>query len=144
MGHLKFTSSMLMIALFTIAIVGFAVNFAIDNESAVMLGDDADFNSVYTNQRDNVTEFFEDANASSTALIFSTLEQGDETTSSGGQFKGSVGTSLNMATNVIRVGYKKIFGADNGFGIFLTALISILIYFAAAYAYKAWIGRNPD
>jgi hypothetical protein len=144
MGHIQFTTSLIMVALFSIAVVSFAINFAIDNDSEISLQDDASFVTLNEIQQDNVTEFFDDANDSMAALILSTLDQGDETTVSGGQFKGSVSSTLSVATNAVRVGYKNIFGSDNGFGIFLTVLIGLLTYIGAAYVYKAWIGRNPD
>jgi hypothetical protein len=90
------------------------------------------------------TEFFEDVNSSAAAFTLTTLEPGDETSSSGGQFKVGLGTMINMAENSLNAGYTKLIGEDTGLGIFLTALIGVLGFMVIAYGWKAWIGRNPD
>jgi hypothetical protein len=72
------------------------------------------------------------------------LDSGDQTTATGGQFKVGVGTMMKQTKNILNSGYKKIFGSDTGFGIFLTALTFLIVFTGTMYAYKSWIGRNPD
>jgi len=144
MGHIKFITSTIMAVLFAVAIIAFTIDFGNDNNAPVNLVDDPDFSDIKNEMTGNLTQFHIDANSSGVAFIQTQLETGDEVTKTGGQFKVGIGTAMKMVTSVIRSGYKKIFGSDTGFGIFLTALISILGFTAFALAYKAWVGRNPE
>jgi hypothetical protein len=49
-----------------------------------------------------------------------------------------------MAKKSITTAWEKVFGSDSGFGIVFTALISLIGFIVGLYAYKAWVGRNPD
>ena len=42
MGQISLTISLIMIGLFTIAIISFATNFAVDTDAAVSISDDPD------------------------------------------------------------------------------------------------------
>lgn len=143
MGQIKFMTSIIMVALFSIAIITFAINFGIDNESAVKLGDDTEFVTIKNDMLGEVTSFKTDANSSSNALTSSTIEPGDETVATGGQFKVGVGTSMKMVTKALTGGFNKIFGKDTGFGIFLSALTAIMLWALGLYVWKTWRG-NPD
>lgn len=144
MGHVKFISGILMTALFIMAILMFSFNFAIDNNSPINLQNDTDYVIMNTELSQNLSQFTTDSASSSETLASSTLASGDTATATGGQFKVSFGTSMNMVYSALKGGYKKIFGSDTGFGIFLTALTSLLVYLGALYIYKAWIGSNPE
>lgn len=144
MGLIKITVSLVMVALFGIAIIGFASNFATDNDSPVNINTDDEYSTLYAAQVVEVDNYFEDSNLSMDAMIKSTLESGDETTASGGQFKTGIGGLVTMGKDTIEIGYKKLFGEDNDIGIFLTALMALIVFILGAYAVKAWIGRNPD
>lgn len=143
MGQVKFVVSLLLAALFGIAIISFAINFGEDNDSRVKLGDDPDFVNILEESKVEITDFEDDSSTASDALTESTIEPGDETVATGGQFKAGFGTSMRMVSSVIRGGFKKIFGSDTGFGIFLTALTSVLVFIGALYIWKSWRG-NPD
>ena len=143
MGQIKLMSSLILVALFGFAIVMFAINFGIDNNSAINLGDDSDFEIYNASIRGDLNDVLTEVNSSSETFSSTTLDQGDQSASSGGQFKVTTGSAMGIATDTIRVGYKKVFGSDNGFGVFLTALLSILLFMAVSYAWKAWRG-NPD
>jgi len=143
MGSIKFFASCLMIGLFAIAIITFGVNFANDNDSAVSLSDDGDLSTINSQINSTITTFHSDINGTGTTFISTTQDQGDQSATSGGQFKGGISGALSMATEVTRSGFKKIFGSDNGFGIFLTGLTGILLFMLIAYGWKYWRG-NPD
>jgi hypothetical protein len=143
MGQIQMIVSLVMIALFSIAIVNFAINFASNNDSAVSLADDTSFSDVNTNIQSNLSQFKEDSGQSFNTLITTTQESGDQSASTGGQFKVGIWSSITNVYEIMNNGYKKIFGEDKGFGIFLTALSSVLIYIAGLYVWKSWRG-NPD
>ena len=144
MGQIKFVSALVMTALFAIAIITFGINFANDNDSLVTINDDVDIVNLKTDVTNNSSQFTTDTESASESFFKSTASPGDQVSSSGGQFKVNARSSISMATSVMVGSFKKIFGQDSGFGIFLTALSSMLIFIGIAYAYKYWFGRNPD
>jgi len=144
MSFIKFTTSTVLIALFAIALITFAANFANDNQASINIGDDSDFSNMNTGMKSDMNTFYSSANTSTDAFSKSTISSQTEASEGGTQFKVTPTNSLSMATRAINGGFKKIFGSDSGFGILFTALIALLGIIAFAYAYKAWVGRNPD
>jgi len=144
MGSIKFFTSIVMVALFSLAIVIYGINFAEDNGSAISLSNDS-YYSTYENQISyNLTNLDLQTENSSNTFMATTQDQGDQSASSGGQFKGGISATLRLMYTILDNSYKKIFGEDSsGFGIFLTAITSILGFMAIAYAWKYWKG-SPD
>ncbi len=143
MGQIKLGISLIMTTLFTFAIIMFAVNFGADNDASVLLSNDSDYITFTDNLSNDIQTFNENANASMDTLMSTTQETGDQSASSGGQFKVGITTLISMATTIITVGFVKIFGENEGFGVFLTAIIGILLWMIGLYAWKTWKG-NPD
>lgn len=144
MGQIKFMTSIIMAALFAIAIITFTINFGLDNKSAVNLNNDSEFVTIKDDMLGEVSDFKDsDVPVSSDALITSTIEPGDETVATGGQFKVGVGTSMKMVAKSLTAGFNKIFGKDTGFGIFLSALTALMLWALGLYVWKTWRG-NPD
>jgi len=143
MGQIKFTSNVIMALLFSLAILIFAINFAIDNNSDISIADDPEMSSIKDSLIQEASSFKSSANSSSDALTTSTIEAGDEVTRTGGQFKVTFGNMINIVTFISTGAFQKIFGQDPNFGIFLTTLSSILVLTLGLYIWKAWRG-NPD
>jgi len=143
MSHIKFIVSLVMISLFAIAIISFAVNFGYDNSTKVNLANDPDLPGIKNNLESDVNVYYTNMNTSSDAMYKSTISSQTEATEGGTAFKVGPTTALTMTYRVITGGYKKIFGSDSGFGIFLTALISVLGFISIMLLYKAWAGRSP-
>jgi len=144
MGEIKFIGALLLIVVFAIAVVGYTINFADDNNAVISLEDDSEFSSLDTTLDTGVTSFSSDSNSSSKAFAESTIASGDETTVTGGQFKvgfGSLFTAVKGTFTTIR---SKIFGGSTALGIFLTALSGFLVYMGFRYVWKTWKGGNPD
>jgi len=144
MGQIQFITSLVLIGLFTIALVSFAINFAEDNGTTISLEDDSDYPSIKDNIEADIDVFYSNANTSSEAMYKSTISSQTEATEGGTAFKVGPSTALSMVQKSIRTAYTKIFGSDSGFGIFLTAFLSLLGFISVLYIYKAWAGRNPD
>jgi len=144
MGQIKFMTSIVLIALFSIAIITFAINFAVDNDSRINIQNDSNFVGIRTQVSSNATQFYTDVKTSSDALQNSTVSSQIEATEGGTSFKVGPGTALAMAFSVLTGGFTEIFGAGNEFEVFLTALISVLGLISFMYIYKTWAGRNPD
>jgi len=144
MGQISFVTNMIMAALFCIAIVGFAINFGYDNNSSVNIAQDPDMPQLKSDIQTKVELFYYDANTSSDAMQKSTISTQTESTEGGTSFKVTPANALGTAGKLVTMGYKKIFGSDSGFGIFLTALIAILGFMSALYIWKAWKAGGVD
>lgn len=142
MGLLKLTGGLMLVTLFSIALITFAVNFADDNETDVNLADDPNMSRFQASEDSQIDEFYANASVSLTAMQESTIDTQTDTTEGGTQHKVTVGTSLEMASRVLRLVYEKVFGTSSGFGVFFTALIAFLFFAIGALVIKAWKG-NP-
>jgi len=143
MGQINLTVSLVMLVCFTIAIVVFVANFGYDNNSAILITDDGNYSSLNGTLNNDIQQLNNDSETSLTTGLSTTQEQGDQSASSGGQFKVGVLTALSMTTTILWIGYEKIFGQDSGFGVFLTAIISVLGWIIGLYFWKTWKGA-PD
>jgi len=143
MGSIKFTISMIMIALFSIAIITFAINFASDNNAAITIDDDSSYSSLDSGMQSDVNEFYSGSSTAFDSFQSSTVQSQTESSEGGTQFKVTPTTALSMSSRAITTGWNKIFGSDSEFSVIFTALIAIFGFVIALYAWKAWKG-NPD
>lgn len=143
MGLIKTTTNFLLLMLFTVAIITFAINFGYDNDTSINLDDDSDFSGLKTNIEEETTTFYSNINTSSQAMAESTISTQTEATEGGTSFKTIPLVIYRQLRNVVSAPFAKIFGSGSGFGILLTILIGIIFLTVAMYIYKAWKG-NPD
>jgi len=143
-GHINFIVSLVLIALFTIAIIIFAVNFASDNDSKISIASDPEFANINNEVSGNLTTFYKDIGKAVNSTYESTISTQTDASEGGTGFKVGPGTALLMATSTISLAFSKIFGSGSGFGILLTALVSVLAFISIMYIMKAWAGKNPD
>jgi len=146
MGHIKFMGGLLMAAIFAIAIIGYVTDFGADNDVAIDLSDDEIITEIDASLESDIDTYKLQTNSSLEALYASEISAGDETSRTGGQFKGGVSGAFSAIKNIITIGYKRIFGQEqgnSGKGIVLTALISFLAFVLGMYIWKTWKG-NPD
>lgn len=139
----QLTVALVSIVLFTAAIIGFAVNFAIDNDAAIDISDDSQIKGLDTSVRSDAGEVREGSEGTYKSIVESSIEEG-ETTPSGGQFATLPGKYLSTMYTIMQVGYIKIFGTGSGFGIFLTGFLALMGVLFGFAIWKAWIGRLPD
>jgi len=143
MGQIQLITSLILIGLFTVAILSFAVNFATDNDAVISLSDDAEISSLISDTETNLEQFEEDSEDTYTSIVETTIESGSGVAPSTGSFAITPLNSLSIAKNIMKVGYVKIFGTGTGFGVFLTSLISLLVFMIGLYLYKTLRGF-PD
>ncbi len=143
MGQIQYTIALTSIALFTIAIIGFAVNFAIDNDAFHSLSDDPGLTNLKTDAEGNLSSFRGGSEDTYQSIVESSIEEGD-TTPSGGQFAITPLTAISTVKNILKVGYVRIFGGGGGFGIFLTTLLALIGFIFGLYLWKTWAGKMPD
>ncbi|KYK20691.1 hypothetical protein AYK24_09880 [Thermoplasmatales archaeon SG8-52-4] len=147
MGQIKFMASMVMLFIFAIAVITYSVNFANDNRVYVDMGDDAQLSTVQSNLQSDVQTFTSESNSSLQALYESSIESGDETTATGGMFKGGVLGIFGSMKTIFGFVNDKIFGGEqgnSGLGAILTIVITFMGITLALYIWKTWAGKNPE
>jgi len=143
MGTIQLTTSLVLITLFTVAILGFAINFAIDNNSAVDIADDADIQNLNKGLNSSVRGFKGDSESTYNTIINSTVQPGSDTLQSPAPFTITWSNTLGFATNIFTVTYNVIFGKEGTFSIFLNTFIGLIIFIGVLYIVKTWKGA-PD
>ena len=143
MGIAKLSISLTMIALFTIAILGFAINFAVDNDAAVDISDDSQLTSLYSNAQSNASGINDAAEDTYQSIIDTTVEPGSDIIQSAAPFAITPFSLLGTVTNIMQVGYIKVFGSGTGFGIFLSTLSGLLVLLLGYFIVQLWKGGNP-
>lgn len=141
-SQIALTISLVMIALFTIAIIGFAVGFASDNNAAINVLDDAELSAFNTNSKANLSTFKTESEDTYQSIIDTTIEPGSDVAQSTGSFTITSKNVVGITKNIIMLPYKKIFGSGSGFGIFFTTFISVLLFVIGLLIYKTLRG-NP-
>lgn len=144
MGQISLTTSLVLIGLFTIAILSFALNFAIDNDAAVSIADDPEMSTLSTSVIGNASAFEEDATSTYSSIIETEISTGGTTSRSGSQYSITFLNAFGAVKNIMLIGYVKIFGSGSGFGIFLTTFLGLITFMIGLYVVKTWIGGNPD
>jgi len=141
-SQITLTTSLILIALFSIAIMGFAIGFANDNDAVMSISDDEDINSLYEDTRTDVSTTKSDSEGTYASIIDTTVEPGSDVAQSAGPFAVSVSNIVGVGKNIIFVPYKKIFGSGEGFGIFFTTFGAVILFLFGLYLYKTLRG-NP-
>ncbi len=144
MGTIKFLTGLAFVALFAIAIISYSVGFAADNQAAITLNDDENFNSLSSNVKSGLSDFETSAETSNSILVESNIKSGDDNVEGGGQFKTGPADVLGTTKNVLSAANKAIFGDDPNFGVLLTTFSAFLVLISGLYIWKTWKGGNPD
>jgi hypothetical protein len=142
-GTIEMTVSISMILLFSIAIIGFSIGFANDNNSAVSVADDENVALAYTSQKSGAVSLKEQSEGTYASILDTTVEPGSDVVPSAAPF-ALTGTSLVQSLkNIVALPVTYIFGGKgSSFGVFFTILISIISLMIILYVYKTWKG-NP-
>ncbi len=144
MGQVKYITSMMLIALFAIAIVSYTINFGEDNDAVIKLGDDSEFSTLKSNLDSEIVSYTTNSNASATSL-FSTKIEAQEVTTTTGAPLNTLSTMFNSLKTVAGTITNKIFGGKGSeFGVVMTGFLSLMFVIGVLYGIKTWWGRNPD
>jgi hypothetical protein len=144
MGEIKFITGLVMLALFTIAVISYSVGFGLDNDAVININQDAEVNAMNVSMDTSMNDFRRDTDNASLGFFSTSLNAGDDTTRSGGQFKlgfKSLKDSLGSITSATK---NTLFGGSPYFAVVLTTLVSLMIYIGFRYIWKTWKGGNPD
>jgi len=139
---LTMITSIAFILLFSIAIIGFSVGFAKDNDAAMSIIDDPNISSLDVVTRSGFSGLEEDTEKSYASIVNTTLETGSDVIKSPSVFTITWRNLFGTFENIVTLGYRTIFGKGGTFGIFLTTFLAILGIMFVLYIIKAWRG-NP-
>lgn len=146
MGLKEYTIALIFVGLFSIAIISFAIQFGTDNSATVNLGDGNLTDSLRDELRSNITTFNTQSENTYTSMTKAGIEEGD-TTPTGGQFTLTPTNILGVVISLVEAINIVIFGGNdgaNGFSIFVTTFIGMLVLLSAYYIWKAWAGRSVE
>ena len=144
MGQIKFITSMMLITLFTIAIVSYAINFGDDNDAVIKLGDDSGFSSLKSSLDSDVLTYTTTTNSSATSIFQNKIESQEVTTTTGNTIQ-QIGSLFNSFKTILGTITNKLLGGKGSeFGIIMTGFIALMSIIGILLAWKTWIGRNPD
>ena len=141
-SQITLTISLIMIALFSIAIISFSISFANDNSSAVSIVDDPELSALDTDISSGMSDFKDDSEGTYSSIIDTTIEPGSDVAQSTGPFAVSVSDTVGIGKNIIYIPYQKIFGGGDGFGIFVTVFGAMILFLFGLFLYKTLRG-NP-
>ena len=141
-GYIRLISGAALTAVFIISVIMFAANFAIDNESDISLMDDSRYSSLNSSLRSGITNLSDDSETSQDVLFKSTLESGDEHSSTGAQFKIGPLTAMALAISSFNTGFYIIFGRE--FSFIAVTFVTMVTFIIGYFTIKAWLGRSPE
>ena len=144
MGMESTLKSSVLITIFVICIVTFAVQFAIDNDSDISIAGDSRFTGLNSSLRSNITSDLKDDAEDVQGIILLTNMVGDDTDISGTGAHAKIGpfTAMAMTVSSLTAGFNAIFGPE--FGFILIAFVSLMSFLLVYYIAKAILGRDPN
>lgn len=140
-GQLQLTIALVCIGLFSVAVIGYAINFANDNNAAIDISDDSQISGLNTNTQSNLSGFSAASNSTYASIISTTISPQSGTAQSAAPFTLTPYNALGAVKNILQVGYIRIFGSNSGFGIFITAFSAMLVFAMGLLIYKALRGQ---
>ena len=141
-SQITLTMSLIFVALFTVAIFGFAIGFANDNDAVMSISDDAEISDFYSKTGTNLSTLKDNSEGTYASIIDTTVEPGSAIAQSAAPFAVGVSETVGIGKNIIKLPYQKIFGSGSGFGIFFTIFGAIILYLFGLFLYKTLRG-NP-
>ena len=141
-SQITLTMSLIFIALFAVAIFGFAIGFANDNDAVMSISDDTEVSDFCSKTGDNLSTIKDNTEGTYASILDTTVEPGSDVAQSAAPFAISVSETVGVGKNVIKLPYQKIFGSGEGFGIFFTVFGAIIVILFGLYVYKTLRG-NP-
>lgn len=143
MGLAQLISALVLVGLFSYAIINFAIGFAEDNHADISIADDVELNSLSNFQKGNATSFVSESEDQYYSILNNTVDTDSGVLASTKTLSGTIKSSYSLFNNVLRVAYSKITGGDEDFEIFYVAFMAIVLSLIIFFVYKAFRGI-PD
>lgn len=143
-GQMQFVVSLVFLSLFVIALIGFGINFAKQNEAYTSVSQDSDVNTTYQVMYSGLNNMTD----KNYQLYNATLETEPSGSSgiiqSAGQFALGMTDIIGVLKGAMDLAFSKIFGGGELGGILATTLIGLAVFVIAMLIIRTWLGRNPD
>ena len=133
-------TSIACIIFFSVAIIGFSIGFANDNDASVRIDQDANISSLDVVSRAGLQTLSTETEESYASIINTTLEPGSDAIKSPAVFTITWDNLFSTFKNIATLGYRTIFGSGDTFGIFFTAFLTIIGILFTLYIIKTWRG----
>lgn len=143
MGTIQIVGSIVMIAMFSIMIVAFGIQFAVDNSPSVSIADDNETMNFYSSQKNNITGLKSSSSDEYKSIIETTIPEGSDYPQSMAAFSKSDDSAKAVTENVITLIRTKLFGNDPTVNYVITAAMGFLVLVLGLYVYKTIRGL-PD
>jgi len=143
MGTIQLVGSIVMIAMFSIMIVAFGIQFAVDNSPSVSIADDNETMNFYSSQKNNITGLKSSSSDEYKSIIETTIPEGSDYPQSMAAFSKSDDSAKAVTENVITLIRTKLFGNDPTVNYVITAAMGFLVLVLGLYVYKTIRGL-PD
>jgi len=134
------TISLVMIALFSVAIISFSIGFANENDATMSIAEE--MSSLNSGIEDDISTFKTESEETFSSISDSKTEPGSDVLQSPGSFTITTSNVFDVFGNILDTIRYNIFGNDPKFTIFFTAFLSIIGFMAALFIIKTWRG-NP-
>jgi hypothetical protein len=131
-----------MVILFTIAILGFAIGFANDNDAEVRIDNNANISDMQIFTKSSMQTFETETKTAYSSIVNTTIESGSDVIKSPTTFVVTWRNIFNTFGNILSVSFRVIFGSGGSFGIFLSIFGGLIGLLFTLYIIKAWRG-NP-
>lgn len=143
-SQIQLTMSLIFIALFSLAIFGFAIQFAADNNvpTNLTITSDPTIQDFVNEDKEKLDIYKTDSEGTYASIIDTTVEPGSDVAQSTGPFTVSVSNVISVVKSIIFVPYRVIFGSGEGFTIFFTIFGSVIVLLFGLFVYKTLRG-NP-
>ena len=143
MGQTKLIAGLIMITVFTAAVITYVTMFSIENESSVGFENDSSFSRTNSEVQGNLTVFYDDVNSSSQAFSKSTIQSGTDTFESPTVFQ-TLFFIPKTIFSILQLINEKIFGGDERFFIVTASISAFIIVLGVLYIWKTFRGGDPE
>ncbi len=141
-GYTRMIVGGALTGVFIVSLIIFMTQFAIDNDSDISLAEDSRYNNLQVGIKSNITKLSGESKTSQEILFKSTLESGDEHSSTGAQFKIGPLTAMSIAISSFNTGFFIIFGKE--FSFIAITFVTMITFIIGYFTIKAWLGRSPE
>jgi len=142
MGQIQYTTALVLVAIFSIAVFSYVLNFADDNNVYIDLQNDSQIVTIKDNMESNITLYKTDVN--STSAKFQEIRISDSEATSTSLIGSSDDSPKKIGFSALTLAFYRIFGENTGFGIILTIITTTIAFFGVLYIIKTLKGGNPE
>lgn len=144
MGQKDLVITLMLISIFSLALINYSIKFGIDNSAPINIANDSDLSDFSTTTGSELITYSVEINGTSRAFQESEVTDASDTTKTGTTFKEKENSPINAFKTIMQLGYQKIFGGGESFYPVFALVIATVVFIGIVYAWKTWKGGNPE